>query len=180
LPGEATHGCKDVSITLAAEQHFTAIQAIERQAATMFSEADLPLHLRHRVTSRQDLRQTMQAQRLWIAKREGDRVAGFAAASIVDGHGFLDEIDVSPQDGRQGVGTQLVSQVIAWSNAMNLLPLRLITFRYLEWNAPFYERLGFRPLGHGQAGKELRVLLDEERVAGLDMSKRVVMQHYSA
>ena len=141
----------------------------------MFSEADLPGSLRYKVTHISYLKEALEEGCLWVALYM-EKPVGFAVASIIDGVGYLDELDVKPEFGRQGIGTRLVSTVIDWARAKNFPCLTLITFRHLAWNAPFYEKLGFRKMAAAEHGRELASLLREERRIGLDASKRVAMR----
>ncbi len=160
---------------LAEREHLAEIPKIELAAATMFSEADLPGGLRFKVTELSCLKEALENGRLWVALHE-DRPVGFAAASVVDGVAYLDELDVRPEFGRQGIGTRLVSMVIAWARAENYASLTLITFEHLAWNAPFYEKLGFRKMDETEHGEELAGLFEEERSIGLNIARRVAMR----
>jgi len=164
-----------VSIQLAERRHLADIPKIELAAATMFSEADLPQTIRHRVTPVSALEEALKAQRLWVAG-DGAEVVGFAAAGIVDGAAYIDEIDVLPEFGRRGIGTGLVHTVADWARAENFSTLTLITFSHLAWNAPFYEKLGFERMISAEHGRELMGLIEEERRIGIDITNRVAMR----
>jgi N-acetylglutamate synthase-like GNAT family acetyltransferase len=97
-------------------------------------------------------------------------------AGIIDGGAHLDEMDVMPDFGRQGVGTRLVRTIIDWARSDNHLELTLITFRHLPWNAPFYEKMGFKVMESSELGEELASLLQAESEAGIDVHKRVCMK----
>ena len=85
-----------ISIELADRDHLPAIPTIELAAATMFSEAELPVEVRYRVTEDEFLQQAQRDARLWVALT-GDRMpVGFALAEIVDGGAHLDEMHVLP------------------------------------------------------------------------------------
>jgi GNAT superfamily N-acetyltransferase len=164
-----------VSIRLAENRHLAEIPKIELAAATMFPEADLPQSIRHRVTELHDLQDALAHKRLWIAWH-GEKPVGFAMASIVDGVGYLDELAVLPDFGRQGLGTRLVSTVIDWAGAEEFACLTLITFRHLAWNAPFYEKLGFKAMDSVEHGRELAGLMEDEYRIGLNISNRIAMR----
>jgi GNAT superfamily N-acetyltransferase len=164
-----------ISVRLAESQHLAEIPKIELAAATLFSEADLPESIRYKVTGRSDLQEGLGHERLWVALHEGTPV-GFALASVVDGVGYLDELSVRPEFGRQGVGTTLVSTVVDWARTEDFPCLTLVTFRHLAWNAPFYEKLGFRGLDSSEHGTELAGLIEEERLIGINIADRVAMR----
>jgi hypothetical protein len=52
----------------------------------------------------------------------------------------------------------------------------LTTFRDVAWNAPYYERCGFRVLDETELGPGLRRVRDTEAAHGLDPARRVCMR----
>lgn len=142
----------------------------------MFTEADLPLHIRYRVTDRKTLAEAQCAGRLWVALDARQEVVGFAHACVIDDAAHLDEMDVLPDYGRRGIGTALVGTVESWATDAGFDDLTLITFRHLPWNAPFYAALGFAVVGSDELGDEMRDLLREEAEAGLKAANRVCMR----
>ena len=101
---------------------------------------------------------------------------GFALATVVDGKAHLDEIDVLPNYGQRGIGTELVYAVASWARRNGYSSLSLITFKHLPWNAPFYEKLGFVHLRSAELSAGLARLIEEEGKAGIDVTKRVGMR----
>jgi GNAT superfamily N-acetyltransferase len=165
-----------ISIELAGSEHLAAIPAIELAASAMFPEADLPVEIRYLVTDEELLHEAQSESRLWVALTADGSPVGFAMADIVDGGAHLDEMDVMPDFGRQGIGTRLVRTLIAWARSCDYPALTLITFRHLPWNAPFYERMGFVSMATSEIGTELADLLQEEGMAGIDVRQRVCMK----
>ncbi len=141
----------------------------------MFSEADLPPEVRYAVTDAETLREALQVGQIWVATDLQETPVGFAMAALVDGNPHLDEMDVLPAHGRNGIGTRLVHTVIDWAASHGHDLLTLVTFRHLPWNAAFYARLGFETLLAGDVGPEIKELLEEERCAGINLENRVVM-----
>ena len=166
----------EISIKLAGSEHLSAIPAIELAASAMFPEADLPLEVRYLVIENELLQEAQSDARLWVALTDERTPVGFAMAGIIDGGAHLDEMDVMPDFGRQGVGTRLVRTIIDWARLGDYPVLTLITFRHLPWNAPFYERMGFEAMATSELGEELANLLQEEGDAGIDVHKRVCMK----
>ena len=164
------------NVTLAGEEHLAAIGPIELAAATMFSEADLPPGIRYRVSEPSFLRDAQKDSRIWVALT-GSRVpVGFALATLVNDEAHLDEVDVLPNYGQQGIGTELVNAVANWARSRGHSSLTLITFKHLPWNAPFYEKLGFVRLRTAELSVGLAELIEEEGKAGIDVSKRIGMR----
>ncbi len=165
-----------VSIEPAAKSHLSAIPRIEQAAATMFAEADLPLHIRYRVTDRATLASAQRDGRLWVALNTKREPVGFAHACLIDDQAHLDEMDVHPAYARRGIGTALVNTVVDWARSQGYGELTLITFRHLPWNAPFYAALGFEVVGDELLGDQMRDLLRQEAKAGLKAGNRICMR----
>jgi GNAT superfamily N-acetyltransferase len=165
-----------ISIELAGSEHLSAIPAIELAASAMFPEADLPAEIRYLVTENELLNEAQSEARLWVALTDDRTPVGFAMTNVVDGGAHLDEMDVMPDYGRQGIGTRLMRTIIDWARLGDYPVLTLITFRHLPWNAPFYERMGFEAMATSELGEELANLLQEEGDAGIDVHKRVCMK----
>jgi GNAT superfamily N-acetyltransferase len=168
--------CVNFSIALAAKEHLPAIPRIEQAAASMFPEADLPLHIRYRVTDRRTLAKAQREARLWVALNSRREPVGFAHAGLIDNQAHLDEMDVHPDYGRRGIGTRLVRTVVEWATEQGFDELTLITFRHLPWNAPFYATLGFAVVDAESLGDEMLDLLQQEAAAGLKAANRVCMR----
>jgi RimJ/RimL family protein N-acetyltransferase len=154
-----------------------AIQAVEVAAGERFREIDEPRIARCADAppySTEGLARAATERRAWVAVDAVGSVIGFAVAWVVDGEGHLDELAVVPAHGRRGVGRALVDEVIAWSAAQELPSVTLTTFRDVPWNAPYYEKLGFRVVPTFTPA--LRALVDEQATWGLDPSLRVVMR----
>ncbi len=166
---------QNYTIELAADSHLRAIPAIEQAAAAMFAEVDLPSELRFLVTDKETLIEAQRDERLWVALDEQKNAVGFALARDVGDYAHLEEMDVHPDHGRRGIGSQLLSAVINWARAAGFPGITLITFRHLQWNAPFYERHGFVQLDCEDANGGLRELIREEVEAGLEPRNRIAM-----
>lgn len=166
---------QEYTIELAAERHVRAIPAIEQAAAAIFSESDLPPEIRFLVTDEETLVEAQRQKRLWAALQYDTKVVGFALARVVGDYAHLEEMDVHPEHGRQGIGSELLDAVIGWAEAGSLPGVTLITFRHLPWNAPFYERNGFVKLDEDSTSGFLHDLIREEAEAGLEPRNRVAM-----
>ena len=166
----------DPVVVIAEDAHIPQLPAIERAAAALFPEADLPLHLRSEATSLEDFRAAREAGRLWVALSATREPVGFALVATVDGLPHLAELSVHPDHGRRGVGTSLLRSVQAWARGNGSRGLTLTTFSHLPWNAPFYARLGFEALEQDRLSPELKAILLEEARVGLDPAKRIAMR----
>jgi GNAT superfamily N-acetyltransferase len=166
----------DPTIVVAQPSHVPQLPGIELAAAALFPVGDLPEPLRTDTTSLEELLDAQRAGRLWVALSGTREPIGMALVGIVDGLPHLEELDVRPEYGRRGVGASLVRTVQAWALEAGSQAISLTTFSHLPWNAPFYERLGFRPLSTDELTPGLRAILIEEARQGLDPAKRVAMR----
>jgi len=115
---------------------------------------------------------------LWVAVDEADAgtPVAFALFEELDGGLHLEEVDVHPDHARQGLGARLIDAAAAWARELGYRAITLTTFRYVAWNAPYYERLGFRALPAEAWGPALRDRVADETRRGLVPERRVVMQ----
>ena len=153
-------------ITLAAPEHLPALAAIERVCADLFDPGDLPLAVRAHTTPLDELDEARREGRLWIALAPDGAPVGFALAGMLGGEAYLEEIDVHPAHGRQGLGSALVREVVGWA-AARAPTLVLTTFGQVSWNGPYYRKLGFRVLAEDELSRELAAQLALERLRGL-------------
>lgn len=111
--------------------------------------------------------------KLWVAYASTADPVGFALVTEVAGYAHLDEIDVLPSHGSQGIGSALLATVCGWAREMGYPAVTLRTFRDVPWNAPFYQARGFRVVD-GAALSPAHVALEtSERQRGLRTDIRV-------
>lgn len=103
-------------------------------------------------------------------------VVGFALALPVDGRAHLLELAVARARQGRGHGRLLLAAFEGWGRTAGLAEATLTTFRDVPWNAPFYERLGYRMFEVGPDRPELLAIREEERAAGFDRAPRVAMR----
>ena len=153
------------------------IQATEMAAVERFREIQDPRIARSADASpywTTGLEKASTEQRAWVAVDDVGSIVGFAVACVVDGEGHLDELAVAPAYGRRGVGRALVERAVTWTAAQELVSITLTTFRDVPWNAPYYEKLGFRVVS--MLSPALQALVDRQATWGLEPSLRVVMR----
>jgi len=155
------------------------LAGIEHAAGELFAPYPFAQTAADVITPPSDLRAGLDDGTLFVAEADA-RVVGFALASPLDGGMHLDELDVLPSHGRRGIGTALVAAVVDCARRRDLPHLTLSTLRSIPWNAPWYQRLGFRVLEPGEITPILRALLDHERTRGLPMEDRVIMKRMTA
>lgn len=150
---------------------------IEERAAELFHALptifELPLYM----TPLEHFEQAYALGQLLTARVKDGPVVGFALLERRDGVTHLEELDVLPEHGRKGVGATLVRHVCDWAKAMGDHAVTLCTFRDVPWNAPFYERMGFRRLAPEEHSAWLQEHVDEETRKGLRPELRVAMRY---
>ncbi len=165
----------DYVVRLAGPEHVDQLPDIERAAATRFGDS-LPESVLSHVSPVDDLVAAQRAGRLWVALETAGTPVGFAVASIWGRRAHLDELDVLPEHGRQGIGSALVEAVEGYALASGCVELTLTTFRDVPWNAPFYARVGFKVIPEQELDAELARRLSDEAALGLERSSRVAMR----
>lgn len=165
-----------ILIRLATAADVASLPAIEEAACSLFDAipvtAALPLYL----TPVEDFEEACRHGLLWVAEAASGELVGFALGEWLDGALHLEELDVLPEHGQQGIGTRLVRALCEGARERGITAVTLCTFRDVPWNAPFYERLGFRILGEEELTPGLAGRVGEEEKAGLPRELRVAMR----
>lgn len=167
---------ENYSIRLANVAELPALQEIECAAAALFLQTDYAFLAAAAPTSFDLLYQQCQKGLVWVAARGDDQPVGFVIALPLDGHLYLQEIDVHPAYGRRGLGTRLILAVGEWATRSGYNALTLSTFREVLWNAPFYARLGFVVIEEAALRRGLREVREQEARHGLPSEDRVCMR----
>ncbi len=164
-------------IRLATIEDIPLLPDIENAAGDLFLQFEFTAHLAADTTPVEDFAQAQKDNLLWIATTPDGRPVGFAQVYMLDGEAHLQELAVHPDFGRQGIGTGLVKAVCDWAQASGIPAVTLTTFRDIPWNAPFYQKLGFRILEAEELTPPLLQLVENEELHGLKRELRVVMRH---
>ncbi len=97
----------------------------------------------------------------------------------MDGALHVEQVSVHPDFAHQRIGEALLAYAAERARDEGLSGLTLTTFTDVPWNAPYYARLGFRPLGEAELTPGLRKIRASEAEAGLDRWPRVCMRRPS-
>ena len=142
----------------------------------LFSNLDLPLHLRNETVSEQEHLAAQRRGLLLVAIEDGIKPVGFAISTRVDSNLHLLEIDVHPRYQRKGIGSALLERIISLAKDHGCEAVTLTTHKYVAWNVPWYEKHGFCILGDDNMPTYLRSILDREKEKGFDPKRRVAMR----
>jgi predicted N-acetyltransferase YhbS len=148
---------------------------IENSAAALFLDTSYAFLVNDDPLSLDFVQQQFRAGRVWVAVDCHEIVVGYAIAREVDNTLYLQQIDVIPEHGRRGIGTALVKTVCTWATQQGYAIVSLSTFREIPWNAPFYSKLGFRPVDESDLTTGFQQIRLKELEAGLPISERVIM-----
>jgi len=158
------HPSRRYEIALARPGDLPRIAPIELAAARLLA-GHAPEVVLKEVTPVHDLQAAQRHGRLWVAL-SNDVPVGFALVELLEPDAaHLEEIDVHPDHGRQGLGTRLVGRVCQWAETHRIGAVTLTTFRDVPWNMPFYARLGFEEIAPAALTPALRELRDRLREA---------------
>ncbi|KLN46875.1 GNAT family acetyltransferase [Providencia rettgeri] len=100
------------------------------------------------------------AERLeWVAVNDSGEPIGFINAENHHDSLHICEVSVSQQWQGRGLGKKLIKQVLGAALARNITVVTLTTCRDVPWNAPYYQRLGFKILEDNELTTELQAIL---------------------
>ena len=165
-------------VRLAVEGDIDAIRAVGAASGELFRTVDDPRVARcadDPPIEADDLHAYIAVGRAFVVEDDG-AVAGFAVVDLVDECAHLEEIAVHPDSGGRGLGSSLLDAVARWAREQGREAVTLTTFREVPWNAPFYERRGYRVLGEGEITPGLEHRVADEAAHGLDPDIRAVMR----
>lgn len=117
----------------------------------------------------------VQDGRLWVFADEHDLPVAYLMADPLGSHAHIEQVSVHPSAARRGLGAKLIERARHWGRASGLTDLTLCTFLNVVWNAPYYARLGFRPVPDEDLDGFLAALRRHEGDLGLDEWPRTAM-----
>jgi GNAT superfamily N-acetyltransferase len=139
-----------VSVRQARLEDVGRLQAIQLAAGDAFRDVGMPAVADSPPLPAESLSGYRREGRAWVAADEYDEPVGFVVADVVDQRAHIEQVSVHPAHAGQRIGAMLLDHVAAWADEQGLTGLTLITFRGVPWNAPYYERLGFRELADAE------------------------------
>lgn len=154
----------------------TALE-IERRSSQRFAQVEGLTGWVDDVTPAELVHVAINDRLAWVAELiDSGELVGWCFASIIDDSLFVEQIDVLPEFGRRGIGQSLLTAVEDEAKERGLAALTLTTDAHVEWNRPWYEKLGFTVVSPSQQGPGLATAVAQEAERGFDMSRRVAMR----
>ncbi|MBB4711581.1 GNAT family N-acetyltransferase [Streptomyces luteogriseus] len=163
-------------IRLATRAELPALQDIERAAGAPFRDLGMPEIADDEPPALDMLERYRRVGHCWVAADEEAQPAAYLLAEAVDGALHIEQVSVHPRAARRGVGRALLAHAADRAREEGLTALTLTTFTEVPWNAPYYARLGFRPLPEADLTPGLREIRATEAGHGLDRWPRVCMR----
>ncbi|WP_425828081.1 GNAT family N-acetyltransferase [Streptomyces fractus] len=152
------------------------LQAIETAAGEIFRTVDMAAVADDAPPTLAELERFRRAGHAWVAAEDTGTVVAYLVAEVVDGAFHVEQVTVHPDAARRGVGQTLIACAADCARVQGLTGLTLTTFADVPWNAPYYERLGFRRLSGTELTPGLRAIRAAEAEHGLDRWPRVCMR----
>ncbi|MHC5261227.1 GNAT family N-acetyltransferase [Streptomyces sp. UC4497] len=168
------------------------LQAIETAAGEIFRTVGMAAIADDAPPTVAELERFRRAGHAWVAVEDTGTVVAYLVAEWglpcsnvveslgnVDGAFHIEQVTVHPDAARRGVGQALIARAADCARDQGLTGLTLTTFADVPWNAPYYERLGFRRLSGSELTPGLRAIRAAEAEHGLDRWPRVCMRRES-
>ncbi|MET0417918.1 MAG: GNAT family N-acetyltransferase [Actinoplanes sp.] len=157
-------------------EEIAAMQAIEVAAGRVFATVGMDLVAGDEPLPEAALLGYQRDGRAWVAADAADRAVAYLIADWVDGIAHVEQVSVHPDHAGRGIGAALIEHVAGWARERGSPALTLTTFAEVAWNAPYYERLGFRRLPDAALTPGLIAIRAEEAAHGLDQWPRLAMR----
>ena len=158
---------------------FGLLGELERRAAKRFlgvpEATGMSPEQLEETLSTEELERSLSENGLWIAEWEGEPVDFLATHQYGDSL-YIREVDVLQKYGRRGIGKALIGRAFEYARRLGLASLFLRTFRDVEWNAPFYEEIGFRAVEEHDWSEAMIEIVGQEDEWGLVRERRLFMR----
>lgn len=161
-------------IRLAREQDLPRLPALERAAVQLFRETEYAGVAEDAGYGAEVYLDWFQHGAILVAEMNGE-LAGFASVEEIDRQGFYALLCVLPAHAHRGLGRALTEAVKAWCRARGYTTLTMTTFPNIPWNAPIFERMGFRIMREDELSPGLLAIRGEEIESGFSPEERAFM-----
>lgn len=153
-----------------------SLRDIERAAGRWFRDVGMDMIADDEPPSLAELHRFHRAGRLRVVADGAGGPVAYAVLLPMDGCIHVEQISVHADSARRGIGRALLEDVAVRATAEGVPALTLTTFDEVPWNAPYYERCGFRRLRDDELTPGLREIRAREAELGIDRWPRVCMR----
>ncbi|PQE26848.1 GCN5- N-acetyltransferase protein [Rutstroemia sp. NJR-2017a BVV2] len=150
-----------------------SLKDVERSAAELFSTFNVDVG--DSVVDPELLSAMVNQHHLWAAVDSQDMPVGFIGGVTLDDHFHIIEVSVVKSHQRKGIGTALMERMTADVKREGYSAITLTTNKFLPWNYPWYQSIGYFELEPRDIGPELANLMKEEALK-LDQDSRCAMK----
>ena len=134
-----------MTIRLATESDLPRFVEIERAAGQAFARVGMAAVAADDPGTVEELEPYQRDGRAWASVDDDDDVPhAYLIADVVDGCGYLAQVSVHPDHAGRRLGRALIENAHVWAAHQGLPAMTLTAFAVVPWNAPYYERLGYR------------------------------------
>lgn len=130
------------------EADIAALTVVELSAGTLFEGTHMAWAV-GQTSAPEHFHPALAQNKLWVAD-EGGMPVGYLRAERLENSFYIDEISVSASYQRRGIGRVLIEAALVEAAERRFKAASLTTDRTIPWNAPYYERMGFRVLAADQ------------------------------
>ena len=145
-----------MTVRLARDADIPALAEVERSAGELFAGTHMEWAV-GQVTPAEQVRAAIARGDVWLME-DGVPVA-YLIGGRMDGDFYIDELSVARSHHRRGIGRRLIEAALDEARRRGHPAATLTTDRTLQWNAPYYERLGFVMLAPEETPPELAARL---------------------
>jgi GNAT superfamily N-acetyltransferase len=143
-----------------------ALPDIERSAGETFRNSAHPWVADHAPSPAEAYLDMAADGLVWVVAQE-TQLAGFVACEAFGDTLHVWELAVRQDCQGRGLGRALMGAAIEEADRRATRAVTLTTFRNVAWNAPFYERMGFRTIEPEDLDLRLAQTLANEAARGL-------------
>lgn len=151
------------------------IQDIEVAAGQLFRAIGMASVADDPPLTQEELTAYQRVGRAWVATGSSDAAIAYILVEVLGAWAHVEQVTVHPEHSHCGIGSALMAHLERWATGAGLRGLSLTTFTSVPWNAPYYERLGFRHLPENEWTDEHALVVLREKQHGLDAWPRSVM-----
>lgn len=156
------------------------LREIEVSAGEVFREIGMESVARDAPPPTEAYLDAAARRQLWVLDDEATSTSEVPVAYLwafaMDSALHIEQVSVAATHARRGLGRLLIEHIVGIAREGGALALTLTTFARVPWNAPYYERIGFRILPESEWTPSLRAVRRAEAAHGLDAWPRVCMR----
>ncbi|RFU44906.1 GNAT family N-acetyltransferase [Paraburkholderia sp. DHOC27] len=166
---------RSLSFRFAVPDEAELISAIDYEAAQRFADIGMVGIATARPMDVAFVRRKIEAAAIVVALENGIHCVGFVMFARGAEDFYIEELDVLTAWAGRRIGAALIERVAGLARTAQAQRLLLSTFRDVPWNAPYYQRLGFRPIADADLDDHLKARRADHIARGIDEAKRVFM-----